>query len=281
MSRVEQITDDVYVLSDVEPADSERSWLPADTKGFEPFNKYVIVKPDAVLLLDTGVAAHCDSVMATLRDIVGDRKLVMLPTRSELEAIGNMGPIIDSFPRVQLLTTTRALPPLGLCHIRDDKRDSVPARRIRRGESLNGLGFGNLQTLNPVIRILGTIWLYDRDLRILFSSDFFANDLMETADQSVIRRSPAGLPDPTTLRRSIVAKFDWLERAETALLRAQWNDMFRDVRPVTLAPSLGRVQYGQDLVEQVIDLYHRAVFETPNERAMGARETMTINAAVE
>ena len=266
MSRVEQIADDVYVLSDVEPADSERSWLPAGTKGFEPFNKYVIVKPDAVLLLDTGVAAHCDSVIATLRDIVGDRKLVMLPTRSELEAIGNMGPIIDAFPRVQLLTTTRALPPLGLCHIREDKRESVPARRIRRGESLDGLGFGNLQTLNPVIRILGTIWLYDRDSRILFSSDFFANDLMETADQSVIRRSAAGLPDPATLRRSIVAKFDWLERAETAALRAQWNDMFRDIRPITLSPSLGRVQDGLDLAQQVIDLYYRAVFE-PRMRA--------------
>ena len=140
MSRVEQIADDVYVLSDLEPADSERSWLPADTKGFEPFNKYVIVKPDAVLLLETGVAAHCDSVTAPLRDIVGDRKLVVLPTRSELESIGNMGTILDAFPRVQLLTTTRALPPLGLCHIRDDKRDSIPARRIRRGENLADLG---------------------------------------------------------------------------------------------------------------------------------------------
>ncbi len=264
MSRVEQIADDVYVLSDLEPAHSKRSWLPATTKGFEPFNKYVIVKPDAVLLLETGVAAHCDSVMATLRDIVGDRTLVLLPTRSELESIGNLGALIDAFPRVQLLTTTRALPPLGLCHVREDKRESVPARRIRRGESLDGVGFGNLQTLNPIIRILGTIWLYDRDSRILFSSDFFANDLMETADQSVIRRSAAGLPDPATLRRSIVAKFDWLERAETAALRVQWNNMFRDIRPSTLSPSLGRVQDGPDLVPQVIDLYYRAVFESPN-----------------
>jgi len=274
MSRVEQIADSVYVMTDLEPADSERSWLPADTKGFEPFNKYVIVKPDTVLLLETGVAAHCDSVMATLRDLVGDRKLVLLPTRSELESIGNLGAIIDAFPRVQLLTTTRALPPLGLCHVRADKRETVPARRIRRGESLDGAGFGNLQTLNPVIRILGTIWLYDRDSRVLFSSDFFANDLLETADQSVIRRSAAGLPSPATLRRSIVAKFDWLERAETTLLRAQWSAMFRDMRPVTLAPSLGRVQDGPALVQEVIDLYHRAVFETPSAGETDSRKAM-------
>ncbi len=276
MSRVEQITDEVYVLSDVEPADGGRSWLPADATGFEPFNKYVIVKPDVVFLLDTGVAAHCDSVIATLRDIVGDRKLIMLPTRSNLEAIGNMGPIIDAFPRVQLLTTTRALPPLGLCHISDDKRDTVPARRIKRGEALDAIGFGNLQILNPVIRILGTIWLYDRDSRILFSSDFFSEDRLDAADQSVVRRSAAGLPNPATLRRSIVARFDWLERAETTWLRKQWNDIFGNVQPITLAPGFGRVQNGPDLAQQVIDLYRCAVFETPNAGVMDVREAAAV-----
>jgi flavorubredoxin len=179
----------------------------------------------------------------------------LLPTRSELESIGNMGTIIDSFPRVQLLTTTRALPPLGLCHIRPDKRENVPARRIRRGESLDEVGFGNLQTLNPVIRILGTIWLYDSTSRILFSSDFFANDLLEEEEQPIIRRSARGLPDSITLRRSILAKFDWLGRAETTELRAQWSKMFGDLKPVTLSPSLGRVQQGEDLVQHVIELY--------------------------
>jgi flavorubredoxin len=262
MSRVEQISDNVFVLSDVEAVDSERSWLPAHAKGFEPFNKYVIVRPDSVLLLETGVASHCESVMATLRDIVGDRMLVLLPTRSELESIGNMGTIIDSFPRVQLLTTTRALPPLGLCHIRPDRRESVPARRIRRGESLDEVGFGALQTIVPVIRILGTIWLYDRESEVLFSSDFFANDLMDTAETTTVRRDAAGLPDAVTLRRSIVAKFDWLKRARTDALQAQWNSLFASIKPRTLAPSLGRVQQGRELVDQVIDLYARALFET-------------------
>jgi len=67
-----------------------------------------------------------------------------------------------------------------------------------------------------------------------------------------------------------VAKFDWLERAETTALRAQWNSMFRDIRPVTLAPSLGRVQAGADLAQEVIDLYYRAAFETPNARMSAA-----------
>jgi flavorubredoxin len=262
MSQVEQISDNVFVLSDVEAVDSERSWLPAHAKGFEPFNKYAIVQKDTVLLLETGVALHCESVMATLRDIVGDRMLVLMPTRSELESIGNMGAIINSFPRVQLLTTTRALPPLGLCHIRPDRRESVPARRIRRGECLDEVGFSTLQTIVPVIRILGTIWLYDRESEVLFSSDFFANDLMDTAETTTIRRDAVGLPDAATLRHSIVAKFDWLKRARTDALQAQWNSLFASIKPRTLAPSLGRVQQGRGLVDQVIDLYARALFET-------------------
>lgn len=261
MSKVEQIAENIFVLSDMEAADGERTWLPKGATGFEPFNKYAIVKPDAVLLLETGVAAHCESIKETLRDIVGDRMLVLLPTRSELESIGNMGAIIDEFPRVQLLTTTRALPPLGLAHMRPDRRESVRAWRVQRGMTLEDVGFGSFQTLNPVIRILGTIWIYDRESRVFFSSDFFANDLMEKADGPIVRCDAAGLPDPATLRRSIVAKFDWLERARTEALQAHWDKMFADIKPTTLAPSLGRVQAGGELVEEVIDLYYRALFE--------------------
>lgn len=262
MSRVEQIAENIFVLSDLEPANGERSWLPQDAKGFETFNKFAIVKADMVLLLETGVAAHCESIIESLQEIVGDRMLTLLPTRSELESIGNMGAIIDAFPRVQLLTTTRALPPLGLAHMKPARRESVRARRLLRGESLGEVGFGNLKTLTPVIRILNTIWIHDSQSGVLFSSDFFANDLMPSRETSAIRRGVGGLPDPATLRRSIVAKFDWLERARTAALQAHWDEMFTTIKPVAIAPSLGRIAVGANLASEVIDLYRRALFGT-------------------
>jgi flavorubredoxin len=261
MSLVEQIAENIYVLSDLEVANGERSWLPSDAAGFEPFNKFVIVKPDDVLLIETGVSAHCESIISTLREIVGDRMLTLLPTRSELESIGNMGAIIDAFPRVQLLTTTRALPPLGLAHMKPCRRESVRARRLVRGESLEAVGFGNLKTLTPVIRILNTIWIYDEESGVLFSSDFFANELLANHKTSVIRRDTTGRAGPARLRRSIVSKFDWLERARTTALEAQWDKMFARIKPTGIAPSLGRITVGPELCSEQITLYRQALFE--------------------
>ncbi len=261
MSRVERITEAIYVLSDLEPADGARSWLPDDASGFEPFNKFVLLQGDFALLLETGAAAHCESVQESLRKIVGKRTLVILPTRSELESIGNLGSIIDNFPRVELLTTTRALPPLGLAHMRPERRQEVKARRIVRGETLGGVGFPTLDTITPVIRILNTIWIYDHASGVLFTSDFFSNDLLEDEATPTIRRETAGLPDAVALRRSILARFDWLERAHTDALEAQWNELFTRIKPTGIAPSLGRVALGSEVAAEVIDRYRRALFE--------------------
>lgn len=265
MSRIEQISENIYVLSDIEPAEATRSWLPGDVSGFEPFNKFVILEEETALLLETGVTAHCRSIGSSLRELVGDRTLVILPTRSELESIGNLGWIIDNFPRVELLTTTRALPPLGLAHMRPERRESVKARRIVRGETLAAAGFPSFETLDPVIRILGTIWIYDHASGVLFSSDFFANDLLQDRNTPTIRFQRAGLPDAATLRRSIVAKFDWLKRARTDALRAHWDRLFVRINPKVIAPSLGRVTAGKVLASDVIELYRRALFEIPAE----------------
>ena len=261
MSRVERITEAIYVLSDLEPADGARSWLPDDASGFEPFNKFVLLQGDFALLLETGAAAHCESVQESLREIVGERTLVILPTRSELESIGNLGAIIDGFPRVELLTTTRALPPLGLAHMRPERRQEVKAQRIVRGETLGGVGFPTLDTITPVIRILNTIWIYDHASGVLFTSDFFSNDLLEDEATPTIRRESAGLPDAATLRRSILARFDWLERARTDALKAQWDELFARIKPTGIAPSLGRVALGAEVAAEVIDRYRRALFD--------------------
>lgn len=261
MSRVEQLTDNIYVLSDLEPADPARSWLPSDTSGFEPFNKYVFLEDDCALLIETGAAAHDESIQQSLREIVKDRLLVILPTRSELESIGNMGSIIDNFPRVELITTTRALPPLGLAHMRPDRRESVKARRIVRGEKLAGAGFPTLDTVTPIIRILNTIWIHDRRSGILFTSDTFSNELLPDRETPTIRRDSFGLPDVAAVRRSIIARFDWVERARTQALQRQWADLFAHIKPTGIAPSLGRVTMGAHAAADAIDLYRRALFE--------------------
>ncbi len=186
--------------------------------------------------------------------------IVILPTRSELESIGNMGSIIDNFPHVELITTTRALPPLGLAHMRPERRASVKARRIVRGEKLEAAGFPSLDTISPIIRILNTIWIHDTRSGVLFTSDFFSNELLPDRETPTIRQDSNGLPDALAVRRSILARFDWLERARTSALMSQWDELFSQIKPTAIAPSLGRIVKGANVVADVIELNRRALF---------------------
>ena len=58
VSRIERISEDVLVLTDLVPIDGRVSWLPAGARGLEPYNAYVVLSDDRALLIDTGVALH-------------------------------------------------------------------------------------------------------------------------------------------------------------------------------------------------------------------------------
>ena len=94
-----------------------------------------------------------------------------------------------------------------------------------------------MTVLDPVLRTLGTSWVFDGNARTLFSTDSFCGDLLGASSESVVRRSLDGAPDPVWLRRQTLAKFDWLARAETDLLRARWDRLFAEVEPLALAPN--------------------------------------------
>ena len=117
-----------------------------------------------------------------------------------------------------------------------------------------------MTVLDPVLRTLGTSWVFDGNARTLFSTDSFCGDLLETSSESVIRRSLDGAPDPPQLRRQTLAKFDWLARAETDLLRARWDRLFAEVEPLALAPIHGRPAAGQTVVASMLKRYRDAIF---------------------
>ena len=84
MSRVEKIADNVLALIDVVPIDGRLSWRPPQARGFEPCNKYVVLSDDRAMLFDTGYAAHGDSLVASLREVIGSRTLFIFITRIEM-----------------------------------------------------------------------------------------------------------------------------------------------------------------------------------------------------
>jgi flavorubredoxin len=256
--RIENIADDVFVLSDVVAANG-RSWLPPGTEGFEPFSKYVFVSKDGVLLIDTGVAAHGPALIESLRRIVGRRWIMVVVTRIELDCTSNLGRIVDNFPKVQVATVTKNNPPLGLVHY----QRALPyetTSRLTYGQRLGDLGFERLRSIAPPVRLLNTTWMHDAVTNTLFTSDFFGADLLAGIDDPIVRSDVVGLPTTAALRRHILTKFDWLEHARLDPLRTAWDNLFAEIKPDRLAPGLGRIQSGRDLCARVIDDYRTAVF---------------------
>lgn len=269
MSRVEQIADNILVLSDVVPIDGRVSWLAPGAKGFEPFNEYLVLSEDNALLFETGVAAHGPSLVQSLKEILGSRRLAIYPSRIELDSIGNLGRILEEIPNT-IVGCANPIEPTRLAHLRDWTTPRAPFTRFLVGSTLAEIGFPQLTVVDPVIRTLGTSWLWHEHAKVLFSADFFCNDMLTTEDQSVIRRSGDALIAPEGLRFSILQKFDWLELANKENLLPAWDNLFSRISPDVLAPVHGRVQFGAKLVAGVLEDYRKALFFFPDSAAASA-----------
>lgn len=259
MSRIAEIAPGVLALSDIEPV-AGRSWRPVGTTGYEPFNKYVCLFDEKALLIDTGPLAHRDQLMAALEGIVGSRHLTVMISRSEPDAITNVGAVVDRYPDLRVLGIMKNLPLLGLVEMERKPREGLRAERMVFGRPLSDFGFPLITPNEPVIKTLSTIWIAHAGANVLFTSDSFSADLLTNPDDSVIRTQPQGRPDPATIRAHALAKWDWLEHAWTDGHARAWDKFFKDGAPVVLAPGLGRIQSGAALTALALKDYREALF---------------------
>ncbi len=264
MSRIEKITDDILVLSDIMPIDGRVSWLPTGARGFEPYNAHVLLSEGAALLIDTGFAMHGPSLVPTLKKVVGTRRLSVYGTRIELDSVGNLSRILEAMPDT-IIGSSNPIVPTTLVHTSNWETPQAPFIKYVVGDHLAELGFPNVRVIDPIIRTLGTTWLWEERREVLFSADFFCSDMLAESDQPVIRKEGKALIAPEGLRATILAKFDWLAMADTRHIENAWNLLFADIHPHAIAPIRGRVQYGQGIVEGVLKDYSEALF--------GARES--------
>jgi flavorubredoxin len=258
MSRALDVGPGLTALTDLVPLDGRLSWVPPDLRGFEPHTKFLITNGDRILLLDTGVAAHEQSLLESLAPHVDGRKLTILVTRNELDCLGNLGALADRYPDAQVLSTN-ALPVIGLVHLKSARREQIAVDRVRHGETLAAYGFANLRIIAPAIRLLGTGWVVDDRSKTLFPSDFFAADLLDREGDDVLRRDMRDFPAPERLRAIIASKFDWIARADRPLVMDRWRTVFSALRLDAIAPSHGRMTQGAACVDAVIEAYRQAV----------------------
>ncbi len=257
---ITELAPNLLVLSACEPVDGRVSWVPPGATGFEPYNVFLLRTADRALLVDTGVAKHGPALLAALPGLAGARRLFVYASRIELDTLGNLAAVLASFPEAGVVTAN-PISPLELIHLPPGCTwHGGPVVHLRLNEDLGAVGFPHLVALEPVLRTLGTSWLYDREGGTLFTSDSFGGEMLGAPDMPVIRRDDMRhLPDAARLRAHLLAKFDWLAQADVGGLAAHWDRLFGSIAPGALAPLHGRVQAGRDLVAEMLARYRAAM----------------------
>jgi flavorubredoxin len=251
------VPDRLYAVGGTVPLDGRISWMSATDRGHQPVSGSLLTEGSSALLVDTGVALHEDDVIAQLGSILDPTtQLDVFFTRAELDCVGNLGRIANTFP----LRSVRA----GGVQNPFDSFDSVglvgsataelEIDRLLGGESIAlGGGGRTLEVITPAFKMLNTFWAYDEATATLFTSDVFGHTfLADPAYRPVVTAADDGA-DYDQLRRNTIAKFWWLDEVVTERIGDEVEQVFAEREIERIAPAHGCVLAGRDVVQRHIE----------------------------
>lgn len=225
----------VHALSNLVDLARPVSWVAAGTPGFDPSNCYLLLDHGEALLVDTGLRAHGDNLVAQMNEIIApDTPLHLALTRVEPDCLGNLIDIAEQFRLVRLSSQTNVVPfdYLGPFSAR------FPDVEINNGlHPGDVVAFGrdrHLVVVEPAVRTLPTMWYFDQASGSLFTSDFFGEDRLARADDWAPHEV-----DVRTARGHLLTKFDWLGIADTSAAVARLDGIFQRLQIELLAPGHG------------------------------------------
>jgi len=249
----------LYVLGGSIKLDGRISWVPADATGWQPINGYVLREDDSVLIIDPGIYAQRDLVCRQLEEVVTPGSPVSIYlTRAEPDAAGNIGEVARRYPVTMLYAGGGPNPfdAFEAVELLDPKSrgNRIQMERMAPGLPVPVGGARGIEVLRPIIRLLATYWAYDRETRILFTSDSFSHVLQDAPDDARVLTASdprwAALPH---VRAHLLAKFGWLFDAKTQSIVNNLCQMraSRDIERI--APGRGLVIEGRAAVTQHLD----------------------------
>lgn len=157
--------------------DGRLSWAPANARGWQPAHTYVRLLDDRALVIDPGLAAFQDDVVAGLASLLpSGMEVEVLFSRARHDCIGNLGALVEAFD-VTRIYTGGVLNPF-------DAFSAAPLidTRSRRTAVLRSPDESHLEILHPALRILTTFWSYDPELKTIFTSDAFTHAITLTVN---------------------------------------------------------------------------------------------------
>lgn len=271
---VEVVPGRIHRLGGFIALDGRISWAPAMPGRFTPNSCYTVMEADRIYLIDTGVAAHRDTIIAQLEALLPPgRPVTAFLTRSEYMCSGNLAAICNIGCIEELVTTSRN-PFAGSTEIVRGLTDNVRRTEPDRG-SIVPLGSSeNLLIIPPLLRLLGMFWVYDKQSRTMFTSDLFGHASVASPSEPPIVDDPAA--DETTyetVRDHTLMRYHWLPIATTAPLIAWMENVFDTYDIEVIAPTSGAVLVGAPVVrkhyELMIELLRRVPEEFDKDKATG------------
>ncbi|UZX03173.1 MBL fold metallo-hydrolase [Arthrobacter sp. CDRTa11] len=215
------IGDRVYRLgADIE-LDDLVSWCPQGLRTRQPVNCYLIKGNDASVLVDTGIRLHEAEVIRQLESLVEPGEpLVVVLTRTEMECCLNL-PAIEARFRVEAVWYTGGI---------TVPRSTAAARRIMvspgtslESEVADGV---TLEFVSPLMRLLPTLWIFDKASGALLTSDAFTHGSYTRSD---------GLSRPEDGLR----KFRWFTEADTRGIADDVSKIVRERNVAAIGPGYG------------------------------------------
>lgn len=240
--------------------DGRVTWYPDNVRGVAPSNSYVVREGDEALLVDTGVTAHRDELLALLEPVLdGVRALSVAHTRPEYFGMCNTVAVAERWPVTRLhgipdgfvewleLRTASERPahdPLGQTECVYDAPELA----------VDGAGRRVLESFRTPLRLLPVRWLYDVASRTLFTADSFTHLWSRSRTGPWIASDGDEPVAEELVRAHLLTKFEWLCTADDLAPIVEGVAAFFDTHDVaTIAPAYGAILQGREVVER-----HRA-----------------------
>jgi flavorubredoxin len=248
----------LYALQNPFALDGRVSSYPASARGFSVANSYLLVEPDAAMLIDTGFGKDEPVIRAQIESLIPPGlPLSLFPLRlNEFMSINNVETFAGHF-NVETCYTSNIDAALWFDFgAKADGRDALASMNVTavtRADVINlGAGGRAIDVMQAPIRLIATRWLYDRATRTLFSSDLFTHLWREAETGPWIVTEADN--DPTSLAdvRSFMlnTRYWWLEGAPTDAIRRGIDKVFDSYDVETIAPGYGCILRGRNVVER-------------------------------
>lgn len=245
----------------------------------EPISCYMLLAGDTAIFIDSGVKLMEAEVASAVSEVVGNRSLMVFPSRNEPDCIGNLGFLLGTGEDVSLLFGGGG----GILEwIADPSADPLTDSSFLGTRTIvpasNGTNFrvGELEFEwmdAPVKEMFLTQWAYERTTETLFSSDFFGwcHQGQDSGDLSVT--SIGELPSVAEIAAEIPLRFNWIPGAKLDEVIESFDRVLGSFPISIIAPVHGRPIVGPAVAAELIARTRSALLDLA--QPMTAREGST------